>query len=199
MLPRVRGGPADDKVALRVLVLTRRSTMTRAEQLHAAEQLAARVLAEPAVAAAATVAAYVSVGREPATGAVRAALRARGTRVLLPLLQPDGDLDWAVDPGDAGLRPAGRGLLEPPGPPLGPDAVSRADVLLVPGVAGDVVGGRLGRGGGSYDRALRRAHGLRVLLLHDGEVADHVPVEDHDEPVHLLLAPSSRTATVAWR
>ena len=115
-----------------------------------------RALELPELAEARTVAAYVSVGREPGTRALLDALRARGVRVLLPVLLPDNDLDWAAYEGPDALARAGRGLLEPAGPRLGPDAVTGADAVLLPGLAVDGGGMRLGRGGGSYDRVLAR-------------------------------------------
>ena len=101
-------------------------------------------------------AAYVSMGTEPGTGALLDALDDAGKRVILPLLQPDNDLDWALHTGPGDLVSAGRGLLEPVGRRLGVDAVAGADVVLVPGLAVAVDGTRMGRGGGSYDRALAR-------------------------------------------
>jgi 5-formyltetrahydrofolate cyclo-ligase len=137
-----------------------------------------------------TVAAYAALGSEPPTGPLLAALAARGVPVLLPVLRPDGDLDWAL----AGLGElvAGRaGTRQPPGPLLGPDAVTSVGALVVPGLAGDSAGRRLGRGGGSYDRALTRVpRDVPVLLLlYDDEVVDHVPVEPHDRHVTHLVTP----------
>jgi 5-formyltetrahydrofolate cyclo-ligase len=100
---------------------------------------------------------------------------------LLPVLLADGDLDWARYDGE--LVPGRRGLLEPPGPRLGVAAVASCDVVLVPALRVDLAGNRLGRGGGSYDRALARATGLTVALVHDDEVVDEVPHEAHDVAV----------------
>jgi 5-formyltetrahydrofolate cyclo-ligase len=135
------------------------------------------LLASPEVRRAATVAAYVSVGREPGTGPLLAGLEAAGKRVILPLLQPDDDLDWAVYRGPDSLVPARRGLLEPVGTPLGPDAIGTADCVIVPGLAVDRTGLRLGRGGGSYDRALGRVPvgTFTCVVLHASEVRDEVP------------------------
>ncbi|MGW7349705.1 5-formyltetrahydrofolate cyclo-ligase [Streptomyces sp. NPDC054784] len=151
----------------------------------------------PEVAAARTVAAYVSVGREPGTRPLLDALREAGTRVLLPVLLADDDLDWGVYGGADSLRPAARrrGLLEPAGPYLTPDAVTEADVVLLPGLAVDAAGMRLGRGGGSYDRVLTRlaaagAAPALVVLLYDGEVLPRVPAEPHDRPVTAAVTPS---------
>ena len=139
----------------------------------------------PEVRRAATVAAYVSVSSEPGTGPLLEPLRAAGKRVILPLLQPDNDLDWAAYDGPESLHTARRGLLEPAGRPLGPDALATADVVLVPGLAVGRDGTRLGRGGGSYDRALARVPvGTFVcVLLNSEEVLDTVPRDDHDRPV----------------
>lgn len=149
----------------------------------------------PELAEARTVAAYVSVGREPGTRPLLDALHARGVRVLLPVLLADNDLDWAAYEGGHSLVPAARGLLEPDGPRLGPDAVLDADVVLLPGLAVDGRGMRLGRGGGSYDRVLARlaaagAHPALVVLLYDNEVVAQVPVEPHDHPVDAVVTPA---------
>jgi 5-formyltetrahydrofolate cyclo-ligase len=112
--------------------------------------------------------------------------------VILPVLLPDGDLDWAPYDGPDGLVPASRGLLEPVTARLGPDAVATADVVLVPGLAVDTAGVRLGRGGGSYDRALARVPvgTFTCVLLYEGEVGVPVPVEPHDRAVGWAATPA---------
>jgi 5-formyltetrahydrofolate cyclo-ligase len=62
--------------------------------------------------------------------------------------------------------------------------------VLVPALLVDRRGNRLGRGGGSYDRALVRATGLTVALLHDGELVEELPAEAHDVPVRAAATPS---------
>lgn len=183
-----------DKAALRRQLLAARARLTGHDVEAAGERLArgARELAE--LAEASTVAAYVSVGREPGTRALLDALRANGARVLLPVLLPDNDLDWAAYEGAERLAKAGRGLLEPTGPRLGTEAVCAADVVLLPGVAVDGRGMRLGRGGGSYDRVLARlaragADPALVVLLYANEVVARVPEEPHDHPVHAVVTP----------
>ena len=77
--------------------------------------------------------------------------------------------------------------------PVGPDAVAAVDAVLVPGLAVDRRGNRLGRGGGSYDRALARVGGraFTCVVLHDGEVVDiPLPREPHDVPVAAAATPS---------
>ncbi|MFD7865863.1 5-formyltetrahydrofolate cyclo-ligase [Streptomyces sp. NPDC057682] len=183
------------KALLRRELLAARGRLTPEEVAEAAEALARRAPELPELAGARTVAAYVSVGREPGTRALLDTLRARGVRVLLPVLLPDNDLDWAPYEGAERLKRAGRGLLEPSGTRLGADAVLAADAVLLPGLAVDERGMRLGRGGGSYDRVLARlaaagAHPALVVLLYDDEVTARVPEEPHDHPVDAVVTPS---------
>jgi 5-formyltetrahydrofolate cyclo-ligase len=138
------------------------------------------------------IAAYVSFGTEPATPDLLDALRSRRLTVLLPVLRDDLDLDWAAYDGAERLVPGARGLGTPTGPRLGVDAIGTADLVLVPALAVDERGQRLGRGGGSYDRALARVPDGRpvVALLYDGEVLPEVPAEAHDRPVTAAATPA---------
>ena len=185
------------KTALRDQLTTRRRKMGPAQLREAAEALRDQALTVPAVRQAATVAAYVSVAHEPGTGLLIEALAARGVRVLLPVVLPGLDLDWAAYDGPASLAPARRGLLEPTGPRLGREAIAQADVVLAPATAVDLDGYRLGQGGGCYDRALPRVPvGTPVLaLLHDGEVVEHVPRAAHDRPVGAAITPTGVVRT----
>ncbi|MET7473496.1 5-formyltetrahydrofolate cyclo-ligase [Streptomyces sp. NPDC005648] len=184
---------------LRREFLAVRNRLTADDVRAAGDALAGRALELPEVAQARTVAAYVSVGSEPGTLALLDALRECGARVLLPALLPDNDLDWGAYTGEGSLARVQHGgrmaLFEPAGARLGPDAVTEADVVLLPGLAVDARGMRLGRGGGSYDRVLARLEhaGVRpalVVLLYDTEVVEHVPEEAHDRPVHVVVTPS---------
>lgn len=180
------------KVAARDQLLAARRRRPLVEVVEAARAVAGHLLATPEVRRAASVAAYVSMSGEPGTGPLLDALHGRGARVLLPVLLPDGDLDWAVYAGADALAPGRRGLLEPVGPRLGVDAIGTADVVLVPGLAVGRDGVRLGRGGGSYDRALGRVPvgTFTCVLLYDGEVGVPVPVEPHDRAVTHAATPS---------
>ncbi len=115
--------------------------------------------------------------------------------MLLPCLDADDDLDWAPDTG-APLRRGLRGTDEPPPPRLGREAVSAADVVVVPAVAVARDGTRLGRGGGSYDRALQRVRpGTPVVaLLFDGDLLEAMPRAAHDVPVTHAATPSGIVA-----
>jgi 5-formyltetrahydrofolate cyclo-ligase len=172
------------KLALRDQIKAGRREIGLPTLANRAHLIATNALACDEIRRAATVAAYVSVGREPGTGPLLDALVDAGKRVILPLLQPDNDLDWAIYYGSAHLRTAHRGLLEPDSPSLGLAAVAAADVILVPGLAADRDGQRLGRGGGSYDRALHRTTGRRLIILNADEIVEYVPTAAHDRTVH---------------
>jgi 5-formyltetrahydrofolate cyclo-ligase len=180
------------KLALRDQLGAARRRIPLPELGEHAQAIAAHLLASADVRRAATVAAYVSVGREPGTSVLLDALREAGKRVIVPVVLPDLDLDWATYDGPDSLVPARMGLLEPVTPRLGVDAVATADVVLVPGMAVSPTGDRLGKGGGCYDRALGRVPvGTPVVvLLHDGEVGLDVPVEPHDRPVTAAVTPA---------
>jgi 5-formyltetrahydrofolate cyclo-ligase len=138
-----------------------------------------------------TVAAYMSVGTEPGTSGLVYALWKRGAYLLLPLLLAGGDLDWASYEGPDSLAAGPRGLLQPTEPPRGVAAVTSADLVIVPAVAVDRAGRRLGRGGGSYDRALARVGRAvpTVALIYDDELVDEVPAGRHDQPVSMVARP----------
>ncbi|MET7691857.1 5-formyltetrahydrofolate cyclo-ligase [Streptomyces sp. NPDC005483] len=194
------GRPSEpDKRTLRGEYLAVRNRLTADDVREAASALAGQALGLPELERARTVAAYVSVGSEPGTLTLLDALHERGVRVLLPALLPDNDLDWGAYTGEGSLARVQHGgkmaLFEPTGERLGPDAVTGADVVLLPGLAVDGRGMRLGRGGGSYDRVLARleragARPALVVLLYDAEVIAHVPEEAHDRPVHAVVTPS---------
>ena len=168
-----------DKARLRAAALSRRAGLDAAAQAATAAALvrAVRPLAGGRVAA------YASVGTEPDTASLLVGL----DDVLLPVLLPGGGLDWAVY--DGRLLPGPRGTLEPAGPRLGPDAIADCTVIVVPALAVDRAGVRLGRGGGSYDRALARTGAYVVAALHPGELVSSLPVEPHDRPVHAAVLP----------
>ncbi|MDF2975804.1 MAG: 5-formyltetrahydrofolate cyclo-ligase [Actinomycetospora sp.] len=142
---------------------------------------------------------FVAVGGEPGAtpeGAlpVLDAARALGRRVLLPVTVGAAPLDWAAFTGRDSLGPGPHGLLEPVGPRLGPDAVADAGLVVVPALAVDHDGVRLGRGGGHYDRTLPLAgpHTRLVALVADeGLVPGPLPAEPHDVPVHAVWRPAT--------
>jgi 5-formyltetrahydrofolate cyclo-ligase len=184
---------AEDKAELRRHLLAARRALGPAEQAAAGRSIRDAVLDLPETQMAGTVAAYWSIGAEPDTHGLLFGLWKRGTYVLLPVLLPDGDLDWASYEGPDSLRPGPRGLTEPAEPPRGPGAIASADLVLVPALAVDHSGLRLGRGGGSYDRALTRVGDQvpTVGLIYDRELLAKVPSWPHDQRVRLVVRPAT--------
>jgi 5-formyltetrahydrofolate cyclo-ligase len=179
------------KANLRARTLAARRAMLPDARAVAGAAIARIVLALPEITTAGCVAAYLSIGTEPETKQLVDVLRTRDVRVLVPVLRSDLDLDWAEYGGPNRIAAGERGLWTPDGPLLGLDAVTSADVVVVPALAVDERGRRLGRGGGSYDRALARVpHARPVLaLLYDGERLAVVPAEPHDQPVTAVVTP----------
>ena len=188
---RARAELGQAKAELRGRVLAARRAMSASQRDATGRDLRDVVLALPEMQMAGTVASYMSVGTEPGTRGLIFALWKRGTYVLLPVLLEDGDLDWATYEGPDSLVPGPRGLLQPTEARRGVTAVTSADVVIVPALAVDGTGRRLGRGGGSYDRALARVGTavLTVALLYDGELIAQVPADARDQPVRAAAMP----------
>jgi 5-formyltetrahydrofolate cyclo-ligase len=127
-----------------------------------------------------TVAGYVPLGTEPGGAPLPDELAEACDRLLVPLMLPDRDLDWTVYDDDT---------------QLGPAAIAEAELVIVPAVAVDRSGIRLGRGGGSYDRALARVPDgtLVVAALYHDELVAALPFEDHDRRVHAVVTPAGVT------
>ncbi|MEV0679881.1 5-formyltetrahydrofolate cyclo-ligase [Actinosynnema sp. NPDC050436] len=136
-----------------------------------------------------TVCAYLAIGGEPGSLALLDALRSGGYRVLLPIVVGDAALDWALY--DGALRAGPFGLREPAGEPLGASAIGSAALVLVPALAVDHRGVRLGQGGGHYDRSLPMATGPLVGLVRDEEFVPSLPAEPHDVRLNAVLTPGS--------
>ena len=181
------------KAALRERLLAARrsvSDVDRAQQAAALADHAGGLAVEGG-----TVCAYVPVGAEPGSIALLDVLLRRADRVLLPVARTTtGDdavaLRWGeYRPGQ--LVTARFGLLEPRGPWLPATAVAEAAVVLVPALAVDRAGARLGRGRGFYDRTLvlRDPQARLIAVVRDEELLDEVPHEPHDVPMTHALTP----------
>jgi len=181
--PPAGGAPGPAKAQLRARLRAARRARTPDEREQVARALAAAALAAPPLAAlspGAVVAAYASTPTEPGTAALRAALRGAGLVVLLPVVAGEGaPLGWRVDAGPGSGSTA---------------SLEEADVVLLPALAVDAAGARLGQGGGHYDRTLARALPRRPVLaavVHPEEVlpAGALPSEAHDVRVDAALTP----------
>lgn len=114
-----------------------------------------------------------------------------GRKVILPLVEGEGMILVEVD-GLEDLAPGYRGLLEPRLDRRRIVPREAVEVALVPGLAFDLEGNRLGRGGGHYDRTLARIgpKALKIGLAFDFQVVDRLPVEARDIPVDLVVTES---------
>lgn len=141
------------------------------------------------------VCAYVPIGTEPGSIEMLDALRRHADLVLIPVARTADDdsstpMQWGeYRPGE--LVAARFGLLEPAGPWLPATAVAQASIVLVPALAVDGTGARLGRGRGFYDRTLmlRGPRARLIAVVRDEELLDEVPHEPHDVPMTHALTP----------
>ena len=183
---------AGGKREWRARLLAARAELAPERLQSAADALSGHVLAR--LGGLRRIAAYVPTGREPGSLRLLDMLRDGGTEVLLPVVVADG-LDWAGYGGAGELIAGALGTRAPAGPRLGPSALATADAVLVPALAVDRRGVRLGRGGGYYDRALAALPpGARlVALLHDGELVERLPADPWDTTVTSVVEP-----TIGW-
>ncbi len=161
----------------RHLLRARRRELVAGRDLTADAEAIAAAVVGTALRPGSTILSYESLPHEPPTTALNAALRAAGNRVLVPMTLPDMQLEWC-DLADADRTP------------LGVDAPAGADLAVIPALAVDTTGTRLGQGGGCYDRVLPMLPpGCPVLvLLHPGEHTDDtLPHDAHDVPVTTVV------------
>lgn len=176
------------KADLRTVVRAARAARSDADRSAAALGLAAR--GEALLPESGVIAGYSALPAEPGLAPLLALARSRGLTVLLPRV--DGpDLVWTSWVEGQATRPGPFGIAEPVGP--ADRKLAEAQVVLLPATAVDGGGGRLGQGGGFYDRALATLADPRPLLVavvFDEEVVDRVPRAPHDLPVDVLLTPT---------
>lgn len=180
-----------NKAAIRAGSLVSRRRRCDTGRRDAARVIRDTLLDAPEAGMAGTVAVYLSTGTEPGTTGLAYALFKRGTYVLAPVTRPDGDLDWASYEGPDELAVGAHGTPEPTAPPRGVDAIRGADLVVVPALAVDRSGMRLGRGGGFFDRALARVHQnvLTIAVVYDDELLPELPAEPHDRRVRAAVTP----------
>ena len=187
------------KAQLRQELLTARRKVT--EAVHAADTIAlTRHIFD--LAARGTVCAHVPVGSEPGSLAMLDALYRTGVRILLPVAVTGDDgtplpLSWGeYRPGE--LVAARFGLLEPAGRRLPAAALAEAGLVIVPALAVDRRGARLGRGAGFYDRSLplRDPAARLMAVVRDDELLDEVPAEPHDVRMTDALTPGRGVVAV---
>src|ERR1700722_15627170 len=182
------------KAALRERLLAARRSVTDEIRGDEARSLAEHL--EALVSSGSTGGAYVPVGTEPGSIEMLDVVLRRGGRVLLPVARTTADdspvaLQWGeYRPGQ--LVTTRFGLLEPTEPWLPTTTLAEASVVLVPALAVDRAGVRLGRGRGFYDRSLPLAAPTArlVAVVRDDELVERLPAEPHDVPMTHALTPN---------
>jgi 5-formyltetrahydrofolate cyclo-ligase len=178
------------KDELRRQVLRSRQERAPEQRLLVADAIANHLLAE-AFTQVDRVACHLSMGTEPGTGPLITGLLQRGIDVLVPITRrEDHALDWVVFDPAAPLRLSSIGVPEPDGPRLGPETLSDAGLVIVPAMAVDHAGNRLGRGAGYYDHALASVTAPICAVVHADELIQWVPREAHDVRVQMAVTES---------
>jgi 5-formyltetrahydrofolate cyclo-ligase len=180
------------KAALRARAKAERAKLAPAQRLNAAHAVAERGLSFlPARRAGATVSGFAPLADEFRLWPLLRRLAGEGVPLALPVIAGKGKplLFRAWQPGDQ-TAPGVWGIAEPM-----PDKPSvEPDILLVPLLAFDLAGWRLGYGGGFYDRTLRRLRAMQPVLAvgiaYDEQRVDAVPHLDYDERLDWVLTPS---------
>jgi 5-formyltetrahydrofolate cyclo-ligase len=129
---------------------------------------------------------FIGVGSEPDTAPLIQRLRSSGVEVLLPITLDDFSLDWALYTGHDDLVEGRYDLLEPGGTRLGAAGIGTADVVVIPALAIDRDGRRLGQGAGCYDRALPYVAAdtpILAVVYDDERLSAPLPEEPHDRRV----------------
>ena len=184
------------KELLRRSILASRKLRSERQRAQAADDIVRQALSIPSVAEAGHVALYTARSSEPGTQPLIAAFHDRGTEVLLPVLGDGLKRGWAAfhDFDDLQERSPGR-PPEPGTPDLGAAAIDTVDIVLLPALAVDTSGVRLGHGGGWYDRALQMlTHQVPTFaIVFPEEIYDArsrpLPHESHDIPVDGVVTP----------
>jgi 5-formyltetrahydrofolate cyclo-ligase len=184
------GDPGEDRYSKRrwrARLLAARRLVPSAQRAEEAAALAVSVASIPGD----PVCCYLPVGTEPGSLDLLTTLIAQHRRILLPIVVGAAPLDWAYYDGPDSLAPGPFGLREPAGPRLGASAIGQAETVLVPALAVDRTGHRIGKGGGHYDRSLplARPSAPLVAVVRDTEVVATLPAEPHDVRMTAVLTP----------
>jgi 5-formyltetrahydrofolate cyclo-ligase len=186
-----------DKSSIRRDARLRQVNMPVEEQERVGHAVAERVLQMPEVASARVVMLYAAVTGEVPTHRIAEALKARGATLVYPRCLPEGrEMTLHAVASTAELAISTRfGILEPPAdsPAM---AVDEVDLALVPGLAWDRRGHRLGRGAGFYDRLLGhpRWRGFRCGLFFAAQEVPRIPSDPWDAPLDAIV-----TEAETWR
>ncbi len=184
------------KKQIRQQVRAARQALTPLQQQQAAAQLASLALNTPHIQAASRIAVYLTHDGELSTHLLIDALWQAGKQLYLPLLHPfcPGYLLFQRYQPDTPMQTNKFGIAEPKPDVSALLLPAELDMILLPLVAFDAQGQRLGMGGGFYDRTLASIPAdavkpLRVGLAHQCQQVPQVPVERWDLPLPAVMTP----------
>jgi 5-formyltetrahydrofolate cyclo-ligase len=174
------------KQALRAQVRARMPAPGSAAQLDASVAAQERLAGSALAVSAQVIALYRALPSECGTASLAAALAAAGKEICYPVVLP-GQRALAFRR-SAGVFVSGAlGIEEPTGPPV---ALSTIDLMVVPALAVDARGGRLGRGRGHYDATLAAVAATTVALVFEVQLVEAVPLGEDDRPVGAVCTES---------
>jgi len=176
----------EEKRLCRARLKAQRGALTPAAAAAADREIARHVLSAPAFVQADLVCLYISLPGEVDTAAIVAEALRLGKRVAAPRCRRGGAMELYEFTSCGQLCPGICGLREP-GPDCPPARVSPRTLCLVPALAFDRTGARLGYGGGYYDRFLEHFEGRTAGLVRSAFVLDALPKEPHDQRVDALV------------
>jgi 5-formyltetrahydrofolate cyclo-ligase len=179
---------ASEKNLLREKMRTRRRQLDPAWKAAASQAIISRLEALPIFQKARTIHAYVAWRNEVDTHDLILRLLQERRRVAVPKVdQATGQLQHYFITGFSELQKGAFGILEPLSDPGRRAAPSQFDLVLVPGLAFDRAGNRLGMGKGHYDRFLVEVHAPKIALAYDFQLVEKLPVEAHDQRVNIII------------
>lgn len=190
MQSHMEPGLKEQKAALRGQVRIKLEGISEPARAAASAQACARLKSQPAWHEAASVLLYAPLAGELDVWPLLTEAITAGKTVALPRFEPGGGIYEAGRVRDPSELRGGRfGVREPaPGGEVVP--LKRLDFILVPGIAFDLHGRRLGRGKGFYDQLLAAVCGTTCGVAFDEQIADFVPVEPHDIHLNCILTPT---------
>jgi len=186
---RMPGQEAKEKQSLRVKARSKDEIFLRERPAHC-RAITERLESFPVFAQSQTVLVYVSLPKEVDTHEIIERLIARGTKVLAPRATTEHTLVWSAIESLDELVMGKFGVLEP-SPNSAMTPVPDDTVALVPGLAFDRFGYRLGWGAGYYDRFLSEFKGVSIGLTFDCQLYGLLPRESHDETVSYVITESA--------
>lgn len=177
-----------DKAEIRRQMRRLRRDLSEEEQQRAADGVYAQIMRMESYRTARTVMAYAAVRGELSMRRIMEDIRASGRLLALPRCGESGDMDAFIVTEQRQLRRGAYGIWEPDEscPIVPPDAI---DLMLIPGTAFDRAGGRIGQGGGYYDRYILKTRAFRVGVCHGFALMDSVPTEKHDARMDAVVTP----------